>query len=42
MKIYDVVAPIQSWRVKHRPHAPWYSDDLQQVKHEKQRLERKI
>ena len=30
-EIYDAVAPIQSRWVKHRPHAPWYSDDLRQV-----------
>ena len=40
-EIYDAVTPIQSRWVKHRPHAPWYSDNLRQVKHEKRRLERK-
>ena len=40
-EIYDAVAPIQFRWAKRRPHAPWYSDDLRQVKHEKQRLERK-
>ena len=40
-EIDDAVAPIQSRWLKHRPYAPWYSDDLRQVKHEKRRLERK-
>ena len=40
-EIYDAVAPTQSQWVKHLPHAPRYSDDLRQVKHEKRRLERK-
>ena len=40
-EIYDAVAPIQSRWVKHRPHAPGYSDDFRQVKHEKRRLEGK-
>ena len=40
-EIYDALAPIQSRWLKHRRYAPWYSNDLRQVKHEKRRLERK-
>ena len=40
--IYDTAAPIQSRWIRQRTHAPWYNQDLRQVKREKRRLERKF
>ncbi|XP_068684790.1 inner centromere protein-like [Montipora foliosa] len=39
--IYNVVAPVQTRRVNHRPWAPWYNNELRTAKQEKRRLERK-
>ena len=36
--IYDTAAPIQSRWIRQRSQAPWYNQDLRQVKHEKRRL----
>ena len=40
--IYDTLAPIQTWWIRHRPQAPWYDDNLRQAKRDKCRLERKF
>ena len=40
--IYDTMAPIQSRWIRQRSQAPWYNQDLRQVKREKRRLERKF
>ena len=40
--IYDSIAPIQSRWIRQRSQAPWYNQDLRQVKREKRRLERKF
>ena len=40
--IYDTIAPIQSRWIRQRFQAPWYNQDLRQVKREKRRLERKF
>ena len=40
--IYDAIAPIQSRWIRQRSQAPWYNQDLLQVKREKRRLERKL
>ena len=40
-QIYDDHAPVQTRRVKHRPYAIWFNDELRAEKREKRRLERK-
>lgn len=40
--IYYTVAPIQPRWIAQRSQAPWYNQDLLQVKREKRRLERKL
>ena len=40
-QICDDHAPVQTRRVKHRPYAIWFNDELRAEKREKRRLERK-
>ena len=40
--IFDTLAPIQTRWIRHRPQAPWYDDNLRQVKRDKRKLERKF
>ena len=39
-KIYNDLAPMKSRWITHRPHAPWYNDDLRLAKRIKWRAER--
>ena len=39
-KIFDDLAPMKSRWITHRPHAPWYNDDLRLAKRIKRRAER--
>ena len=39
-KIYNDLAPTKSRWIIHRPHAPWYNDDLRLAKRIKRRAER--
>ena len=39
-KIYNDLAPMKSRWITHRPHAPWYNDDLRLAKRIKRRAER--
>ena len=39
-KIFDDLVPMKSRWITHRPHAPWYNDDLRLAKRIKRRAER--
>ncbi len=40
--IYDTIAPVQTRCIRHRPWAPWYSDDLRRAKQLNRQMERKF
>ena len=41
-KIHSDLAPMKSRWITHRPHAPWYNDDLRLAKRLKRRVERML